>query len=177
MFAYPAIWSFYGKARFGWDAWMIGVSLAIFGISMALVQALAVGPAIRRWGEQRTARYGMLVDTVSFAAFGVVKNGTAALALTPVSAMGGVGGPALQGIMSNATPDNQQGELQGVLGSIAAVATGMSPLLMTGTFWLFTRPGSGVFMPGAPFLLSAGLMLICIAILVMCPAPKAVTPT
>ncbi|CAM5376466.1 Multidrug resistance protein MdtG [Frigidibacter albus] len=55
---YPVIWSFYGKARFGWDDWMIGLSLAAFGLCIALVQALLVGPAIRQPGGSRRRALG-----------------------------------------------------------------------------------------------------------------------
>ena len=40
----------------------------------------------------------------------------------------------------------------------------MAPLVMTQTFWYFTAPETPFYMPGAPFLLSAVLTLICIVI-------------
>lgn len=166
-FVYPAIWSFYGKARFGWDPVMIGLSLAVFGLSMALVQAVAVAPTIRRFGEHRTTTIGFSLELVTFIGYGFLTSGFWALVFTPFAAISGVGGPALQGIMSNAAPDDQQGELQGVLSSLAAVAMGISPLVMTGTFAYFTRPEAPVQAPGAPFLLSALLMVVCVVILLM----------
>lgn len=171
--SYPSIWAFFGKARFGWDAWWIGISLALFGISIAIVQAVLVGPSIRRWGEQRTAVYGMSVDTIAFVFYGFVTSGAWAIAFTPVTALAGVAGPALQGIMANATPDDQQGELQGVLGSIAAISMTLSPLAMTSVFFFFTREGGAIFAPGAPFLLSAVLMVVCVLILVARPRAAA----
>ncbi len=74
--------------------------------------------------------------------------------------------PALQAIMSRAAPDNRQGELQGVLGSIAALATIVSPLLMTETFAIFTRAQARIHLPGAPFLIAAALTAACFVILV-----------
>ena len=50
MNVYPAIWAYFGKARFGWDTSMVGFSLAVYGISFAAGQALLVGPLIRRFG-------------------------------------------------------------------------------------------------------------------------------
>ncbi|MGB3148648.1 MAG: tetracycline resistance MFS efflux pump, partial [Paracoccaceae bacterium] len=75
-------------------------------------------------------------------------------------------GPALQGLMANGTPDDQQGELQGVVSSVSSVAMGLAPMVMTATFWLFTKPDAPAYLPGAPFLLSAVLMAICVAVLV-----------
>ena len=115
----------------------------------------------------------MLVDTVAFIAYGFLTSGFWALAFTPIAAASGIAGPALQGILSNSTPDDQQGELQGVLSSLSAVAMALSPLVMTAIFSVFTRPGVGVYAPGAPFLLSACLMGICVAILVIPARVKA----
>lgn len=167
--SYPAIWSFYGAARFGWDGWWIGISLGVFGICMAVTQGALVGPAIRRWGETRTAVYGMSVDVGAFVFYGFVRSGALALAITPVAALAGVAGPSIQSMMSNATPDDQQGELQGVLTSIAAVAMALAPLILTPVFWAFTHEDAPVYAPGAPFLVSAALMAACVAILWKAP--------
>jgi len=166
---YPVIWSFYGKARFGWDSWMIGLSLAAFGLCMALVQALLVGPAIRRFGDRGAVIWGMAAELVTFLFYGFVTSGALALIFTPVAALGGIVMPALQATMSRAAPADQQGELQGVLASIGAVAMITSPLIMTATFGLFTRPGAAIHAPGAPFLLSAVLMVVCVILLVARP--------
>jgi DHA1 family tetracycline resistance protein-like MFS transporter len=172
MTTYPAIWSFYGAERFGWDGWWIGISLAIYGVSMAASQALLVQPAIRRWGETRTAAYGMALDAVAFLFYGFVTSGFWALVFTPVTALSGVAGPAMQALMANATPDDQQGELQGVLAAVAAVATSLAPLVLTAVFFQFTRDGAAIYSPGAPFLLSAVLMVACVAILVAGPRAR-----
>jgi len=68
-------------------------------------------------------------------------------------------GPALQGIMSRSAPDNQQGELQGALTSINAVASIVAPLMMTQTFFYFTHDNAWFYLPGAPFLLAAVLVI------------------
>jgi DHA1 family tetracycline resistance protein-like MFS transporter len=164
--SYGSIWSFYGTERFGWDAWWNGLSLAAFGVCMAVVQSLGVAPAIRLWGEKRTSGYGMLVDAVAFGFYGFITSSFWALAFTPVAAAAGVAGPALQGLMTNGTPDDQQGELQGVITSVSSVAMGIAPMLMTTIFWFFTKPGAPIYSPGAPFLLAAVLMVICVLVLV-----------
>jgi DHA1 family tetracycline resistance protein-like MFS transporter len=101
-----------------------------------------------------------------------VTNGWIALALTPLTALGSIAGPALQGIMSRTAADNQQGELQGTITSINAVATIVAPLLVTQTFWYFTAPDHTIYLPGAPFLLSALLTVGCIVVFMQTPRPK-----
>ncbi len=163
--AYPAVWTFFGAERFGWNARWIGVSLAVFGVSMALTQVLAVGPATRAWGERRTAIYGLGLDTLSFGFYGFVKSGMIALLFLPITGLASVAGPALNGLMANATPDDQQGELQGVIAAVSAVAMGLTPMIMTFVFWAFTHDGAPLYLPGAPFLLSGVLMIGCILLL------------
>ena len=133
---------------------------------MVVVQGFLVGPAIRIWGEKRTTGYGMALETVTFAFYGFVSSGFWALAFTPVASVAGIAGPALSGHMSNATPDDQQGELQGVIASVQAVAMGLAPMVMTAIFWFFTHDGAPLYLPGAPFLLSAMLMVAGILLLV-----------
>ncbi|MBC7675775.1 MAG: tetracycline resistance MFS efflux pump, partial [Rhodoferax sp.] len=92
---------------------------------------------------------------------------------TPWAAFGGVTGAALQAILSRATPEDQQGELQGINSSINAMAMILAPLVMTWIFGIFTAPDAPVFLPGAPFLLSAALMVVGVLIFVASPREKA----
>ncbi len=169
MNVYPTVWAYFGQARFGWDSTMVGVSLAVYGVSFAAGQALLVGPLIRRFGEHRAAHMGMWVNVVTLTGLGLVVSPTLALLLTPVTALGGVVTPALQAIASRAAPADAQGELQGVFSSLNAIAMITAPLIMTTTFAKFTGPDAPVFAPGAPFLLAAILMLGCIALHVLGP--------
>lgn len=171
-FVYPGVWSYFGAERFGWGPGMIGLSLGVFGIGIAVVQGLLLRPIIKRLGERRTVIAGLAIDVGAFIALGFVTNGWIALALTPLTALGSIAAPALQGIMSRTAADNQQGELQGTVTSINAVATILAPLIVTQTFWYFTAPQNPFYLPGAPFLLSALLALGCILVFVQTPRPK-----
>jgi DHA1 family tetracycline resistance protein-like MFS transporter len=82
----------------------------------------------------------------------------------PVSALAGIVTPALQGLMSQAVQDDQQGELQGALTSLSALAMIISPMLMTSTFAAFTAETAPIYMPGAPFLFALILTLIAIGL-------------
>ncbi len=171
---WPALWSYYGKAAFGWSPLWIGISLAIFGICMATAQATLVGPMIKRFGEKRTATYGMLAEVGTYSFFGFVSSGFWALVFTPLTALGGVTGPALSAMSSRLTPETQQGELQGINTSLNALAMIIAPLVMTFIFEVFTSPTAPIFLPGAPFLLSAVLMVAVVIIFVA--APRATQP-
>lgn len=161
MNVYPAIWSFYGAA-FGWDGRMIGFSLALYGLFFAAGQAFLIGPLIARFGEHRAALGGMVMDVVTLTALGVTRTGWVALVITPFTALSGVVMPALQAILSARTPADAQGELQGVLASLNAIAMIVTPMIMTATFSAFTREGAPLFLPGAPFLLAALMMVVAV---------------
>lgn len=158
---YPSIWAYFTKEKFDWSPSMVGYSLALFGISIAIVQGVLIKHVLARLGERGTILYGIVVNGLVFVFLSVVWNGWVALAFTPVTALGAVVTPVLQGRMSRIAADNQQGELQGVISSVRSLAAIFSPLLMTQVFWLATS-SEGASLPGAPFLVSAALMLICL---------------
>jgi MFS transporter, DHA1 family, tetracycline resistance protein len=160
-FVYPSVWAFFTEARFGWTPAMTGLSLASFGVSIALVQGWLIRIVLPRWGEARTVLAGIAFNACAFLAIGTVTSGTLALFLTPLTALGAVVTPALQGMMSRATPGDRQGELQGVIAAAGAMAMIISPLLMTRVFAAFADPATPPFLPGAPFLVSMALMGIC----------------
>jgi DHA1 family tetracycline resistance protein-like MFS transporter len=115
---------------------------------------------MRLLGERGTVIYGHAFDVLAFLALAFVTSGTLALILTPLAALAAVITPALQGIMSKAVGADAQGELQGALTSLSALAMIVSPLMMTSIFAAFSAPGAALYLPGAPFLLSAGLILL-----------------
>ena len=162
MNVYATIWAYYGITAFGWSSGTVGLSLAIYGVSFAIGQALLVAPALRILGEDRTVWLGMIFDIVSLVLLGVLTSGLAVLILIPFTALGGVVTPALQAIMSREVNANAQGELQGVLASLNAIAMILSPLVMTWVFARFTTNPDQIFLPGAPFLLAAALMTVAV---------------
>jgi MFS transporter, DHA1 family, tetracycline resistance protein len=169
MIVYPATWAFFAIARFGWTPGTIGASLAAFGIVFGLVQGGLIRVILRVLGERGTVIYGLSVSMLSFLFLATVENGTLALILTPFSALGAVVMPALMGMLSRQAGDDQQGEVQGIIGSARALAFIFGPLLMTQVFFAFTRPGAAIHHPGAAFYLSAALMVVCAIVFVARP--------
>ena len=157
---YPSVWAFFGKERYGWTPAMIGYSLGLFGVMMAVVQAGLIRVVLRKFGERGTVLAGHLFSILAFGVIAVVTSGAWALVLTPLAALAGVIPPALQGIMSRQVADNAQGELQGALSSAVALAMIISPMAMTATFAYFTGAGAPLYLPGAPFLMAMGLAIL-----------------
>ncbi|MFY0692481.1 MAG: TCR/Tet family MFS transporter [Paracoccaceae bacterium] len=157
---YPAVWAYYTQAAFGWEPGMIGISLAVYGIAMAITQGGLIRVIIPRLGEIRTVYLGLLYNALTLIIIANITSGWALLVMTPLASLGAVVAPALQGVMSGRAADDQQGELQGVLASINAIGMIATPILMTQVFAWFTAPDTPVYMPGAPYLLAAVMMLI-----------------
>ncbi|MEC8481728.1 MAG: MFS transporter, partial [Pseudomonadota bacterium] len=80
------------------------------------------------------------------------------------SAFAGLSGPAITSIMSNQLPQNEQGELQGVMASAMSLASIIGPLLMTQTFTYFTSPRAPIYLPGSAFIIAAILTVVALAI-------------
>ena len=162
---YPSIWSYFSVERFDWGPRMIGVSIACYGVMIAVVQGGLIRLCLKHLGERGTIRTGMFFTAVGFLGFGFIDDSFWAFALIPISTVGAVFTPAIHGIMARTALANQQGELQGVIASINSIAYVISPLMMTQIFNAFVSPDSGYYLPGAPFLLALALVLICAAIL------------
>ncbi|MEM8850338.1 MAG: TCR/Tet family MFS transporter [Pseudomonadota bacterium] len=155
---YPAIWAYFTQAAFGWQERMVGFSLAVYGISMVVVQGGLIRFIIPKLGERRTLAWFLPFNAIILIGVGFVPSGLLLLILIPFSAIGSVAQPAIQGIASRIADDDQQGELQGVMASITAVAAIISPLIMTWTFNFATEDGR--HFPGAPFLVGSVLMTV-----------------
>jgi DHA1 family tetracycline resistance protein-like MFS transporter len=78
--------------------------------------------------------------------------------------LGGIAMPAIQGIISNRVPNNEQGEMQGAITSLISVTAIIGPVLMTELFYTFTQSTASVYFPGAPFMMSAILVTISLII-------------
>ena len=160
---YPATWAYFTKEAYGWSPGMIGASLALFGIGIAIVQGGLIRIALKHLGERGTIIYGIAFNFSAFVMLTLITNGWLALAFIPLTALGAVVTPALQGLMSQRAGDDQQGELQGVIASAKSMAMIFSPLVMTQIFWAFTTD-TGPYFPSAAFALSAGIMILCMVV-------------
>ncbi len=170
---YPAVWAYYGQAAFGWDSAMIGLSLGAFGIAMAVVQGGLIRWIIPALGEARAVACALVFNLCAFGVLSQLTSGTVAILFTPLTALGAIVTPTLQGMMSRRVPDDSQGELQGVISSAKSIAMIFAPLVLTRIFWVFTT-GDGPYLPGAPFVLSAVLMVLCLGVFTLrrrAPAP------
>jgi DHA1 family tetracycline resistance protein-like MFS transporter len=170
---YPAIWAFWGIARFGWSEMMIGLTLSAFGLFAAVIQGIFTGPFVKRFGEWAAVLVGLLTTTIAAAGYGVAPGLAVVLILLFIHAPEGLVFPALTAMMSNQTPDDAQGELQGGSASIQNIAMLIGTVFFTQVFGYFTREDAVVISTGMPFFISAALTLaILIYFILSFPRPK-----
>ncbi|MBK7163264.1 MAG: MFS transporter [Sphingomonadales bacterium] len=106
---YPSSWSFFAPIQYGWDSRMVGISLGLVGVSMALFQAVIIRRFITRFGERRTAYIGMLSGIASYLVVAFVPYGGVILALLLVNGFSGMVMPSLNAMMSMRTPLHNRG--------------------------------------------------------------------
>ncbi len=161
---YPAIWVLYTKYRFGWDTLHTGMSLAAVGVMAGVVQGGLTKPIIGRLGEVKTMRYGLIMATFFYAAYGLAWQGWMLYVCIITGSLSGLVTPAVQALMSHAVPADEQGELQGALASLSSVAGVIGPIICTRLFSFFISGHAPVLLPGAPFFWSGLLMLAALAV-------------
>ncbi len=152
----PSITVLYAFTRYGWGPASMGLALGAIGVSSALVQGMLVGPLVKRLGERRAMVLGLACGTAGFVGYGLAPTGAWFMAALPLVALWGVGGPALQSLMSARVPAEVQGQLQGANGAVQGVAQLIGPGLFAGSFALALQGGWGL--PGTPYLLAAALL-------------------
>lgn len=158
---YPTIWAFWLREVFAWPTIYIGLSLAAYGLLLVLVQGALLPFLISFTGEYKTILLGVGAAVVGMIGFGFTTTITAMIIFLVTAALSDLLPPLLTAITSNATDDERQGVVQGVIAALSSLAAVISPVLMTGLFHM-SVDSKGVYFPGAPFIFSSFLILLMI---------------
>jgi MFS transporter, DHA1 family, tetracycline resistance protein len=155
------IWILYGTDRYGWSPFMLGVSLACFGLLHAFAQAFIAGPLAKRWGERTAILIGVITDATGSVLIAFASRGWMPFALMPLFCLGAVGLPALQSLLAKQVDAQNQGKLQGVLASLLSLTSIVGPVVISDVYFA-TR----ATFPGLVWLAGAALYLFTLPILV-----------
>ena len=157
-YALQSVWTYYNMYKFGWTEALVGYSLGFVGITIAVVQGGLIRIIIPKLGQERSLYIGLALYSFGYILFAFASESWMMFAFMIPYSLGGIAGPALQGIMSNQVPPNEQGELQGTLTGLMSLTAIFGPLLMTHLFAAFTGKEAYFEFPGAPFLVGAVLL-------------------
>ena len=156
----PSVSVLYAGYRYGWTERDVGLMLAGVGVCAAIVQGGLVQWMVRRFGERPAMLTGLAFGAAGFTIYGLAKTGTMFWAGVPMMSLWGLSGAAVQGLMTRRVQPSEQGQLQGANGCVRGISGLFGPSLFTLTFASFIGDRANWHLPGAPFLLSGGLLVI-----------------
>jgi MFS transporter, DHA1 family, tetracycline resistance protein len=151
-------WNYFTIHRFKWNERMVGISLAVVGVLVGLVQAGLTRIINPKIGNEKSVYAGLIFYTTGMLLFGLASQSWMMFVFLVPYCLGGIAQPAIQAVMAGQVPPNAQGELQGALTSIMSLSSIIGPLIMNNLFFYFTHSNAPVYLPGAPFFLGAALM-------------------
>jgi DHA1 family tetracycline resistance protein-like MFS transporter len=157
--ALPSVAVLYMSYRYNWDINRVGVLLAGVGVCSIIVQGFLVGRVVKAIGERQTILFGLVAGALGFTIQAMAPNGAVYAVGVVVMSLWGLMGPALQGWMTRLVSPSEQGQLQGANSSLLGISALIGPMLFTYTFSAFIAEHRDWHLPGAPFLLSAILLV------------------
>lgn len=167
---YPAIWPFWGMAKFNWSPAMVGLSLAVFGITMAAFQGGLAGPAAARFGERKVVLIGLIAGAVGAVGYGFVWGLVPVILLMLVVGPEGFVHPMLTAMMTKEVPADAQGELQGGISAVMSIAMLAGTVFFSQIFG-YSMARGGAYAADIPFFFAGGgLALTLVLFMVLIPA-------
>ncbi len=157
---YGTLWALFAEDSFAWNGMMIGLSLGAYGLFHAGAQAFLTGPAVAWLGERWALIVGMMCEMAALAVLGLATQGWVVFAIMPLFALGGIGMPALQSLITTQVGADKQGQLQGVLASLVSLAAVFGPL-----FFSFAYFGIRDSWPGLIWIIGAAIYLLALPLM------------
>lgn len=153
-------WVLYTTYRFHWKPLDNGLSLALIGACVAVVQAVLLRWLVPKLGERRAVIVGLVINLIGFLGFALATHGWMMYPTIIVWCLSGISGPSLQGLLSKQFGANEQGAVQGALTSVQSLTAVVGPVIATEAFAYFTSAAAPIRLPGAPFFLGAVFIAI-----------------
>ena len=149
-------WAFFTGEKFGWGPKEVGYSLGVVGVVFAIVQGGLIRIIIPKLGQSKSVYVGLGLYAAGLFLYAFAPQPWMIFAVTVVYCLGGIAGPAMQGIMAGAVPPNAQGELQGGFTSMMSLTSIVAPLLLNSfLFAWFTGDSAPIYFPGVAMLVGA----------------------
>ena len=159
-FIVQSTWVLYTSFRFGWGPRENGISLFVVGMASAVAQGWLLGRLLKRFGESRTALFGLTSGFLAYVLYGVATEGWMMYAIIIANLLGFTAGPALQGIVSRSVDAHKQGVTMGSLSAISSIMGVIGPLTGAPLLALVARLHPRDWRAGITFFLCAFLQAI-----------------
>jgi DHA1 family tetracycline resistance protein-like MFS transporter len=176
--ALVSVFVLYCTYRYHWSIATVGLAFAAVGICSAVVGGFMVKPVVSALGERISLVIGLLFGAGGMVLFGLATTPALFWLGIPVMSLMGLATPALQGLMTARVNPYEQGELQGAIGSVGAIAQMIGPVMFSFVFAqsISATPLFNTHIPGAPFYLAALLLTAAALVARQTKRPEAVTP-
>lgn len=162
---YPMTWSFFAIAKFGWSTSLIGISLAVVGIVIAISQTFITGPVVKKLGERDAATVGLFAAIAGYLSYAFMTESWMAFAAMVFIALQGLVQPSLMAILSRRATADTQGEVQGISSMALGLGSVIAPLVLTRPMAYFTSDAAPFYFPGAPFVVATGFAVVAMVLL------------
>ena len=153
-------WSFFTMYRFNWDEKMVGISLGVIGLLVGIVQGGLIRWINPKLGNEKSIYIGMALYTIGMFLFATATESWMMFVFLIPYCLGGIAGPAMQAVISEQVPSNEQGEIQGTLSSLMSASAIIGPPMMSTVFYFFTHNDAPFLFRGARFVLGGILMFV-----------------
>ncbi len=152
-------WVLYVTYRYHWGPGATGISLAVIGVTSMIAQVFVIGRFVKRFGERVSLFAGIGFGALGLIVCGLAVNGWWFFAGLVGLCLWGLAPAAGQAIMTRHVTAQEQGELQGAIGSIRGLAMVFGPGIFTTAFAI----GIAHNLPGAAWFLGATLLMLAVA--------------
>lgn len=102
-FATQGTWSFYTIEKFNWSKMEVGLSLGFVGLMVAIVQGGLIRIIIPKLGQENSLFLGLAINSIGLLGFAFASSSWMMYAIMVPFAIGGLAGPAFQGIISKSS--------------------------------------------------------------------------
>jgi len=153
--------SFFVYEKFDWTPASVGTLGITIGVILVCIQGGLLRYTIPKFGQQKNIIAGLIFYALGLTMVAFASKGWMMYVCVIPYCLGGISGPALQGLASAKVAQNEQGELQGAFAILNSLSLIIGPFVFSYIFFYFTENrSSSLYFPGAPYLLAAVLMVI-----------------
>ena len=152
----------YTQRQFEFTPKQTGALLMIVGIGMMISEGILLRLMVCCMSERHILIVALSVFAIFLFLLGIATEGWHVYTATCLSLVYGMTQPALTSLVSHATPANRQGQVQGAINSVRAIAEGVAPVFAGVAMLGF----EGTEFPGAPFVFCSALVVAAVFVAV-----------
>lgn len=160
-------WAYFTIDKFDWGKQQIGASLTIIGVIGFVVQIYLVSFLAKQISDFKLIVFGLMLSALGFFMMSFADKTIYLWIGMGLYLMGSIQQTGFQSLLSKTVHRNDQGKMQGMLGSINGLTTIFAPFVFTYSFYLFTKESAVVHFSGIAFSLAGLLILVSLLLLII----------